>query len=197
MTGGRAAGGPGAGAPASGGPPAGISIRLLRSDDAIPELTALLRRAYAPLAARGLRYTATWQDDATTRRRCERGECLVALDGARIVGTIVWYRTAPESGAEWYRRPDVAHFGQFGVEPDRKSGGIGRALLDEVERRAAAAGFAEIACDTAAPADELIAMYTRRGFRLVGRVQWGPTNYESVVLSKPLGPPAPESPGAG
>jgi GNAT superfamily N-acetyltransferase len=165
---------------------ADVTIRVFADDHRVPELTALLHRAYAPLAARGLRFVATHQDDATTRRRIAAGECLVAERGGRLVGTITWYSGRNGSACRWYRRDDVAGFGQFGVEPDLKGQGIGRALLDEVERRAAAARFAEIACDTAAPAAELIAMYARHGYREVERVQWDETNYESVILSKTL-----------
>lgn len=169
--------------------PEGVALREFRladDDGRVPELTSLLHRAYAPLAAMGLRYVATHQDDATTRRRIAPGECLVAERGGRLVGTITWYAGDNHSACRWYHREDVAGFGQFGVEPELKGRGIGAALLAEVERRAAAAGFAEIACDTASPAADLIAMYSRRGYREVERVRWDATNYESVVLSKRL-----------
>ena len=46
-----------------------LLIRPYRDDDPIPSITRLLHEAYAPLAATGLRYTATHQDDATTNYR--------------------------------------------------------------------------------------------------------------------------------
>lgn len=162
------------------------SLRRSRVDE-VPALTSLLHRAYAPLAARGLRYVASHQTETTTRDRISRGECWVAdLDGA-AVGTVTWYRTTPDSDCGHYRRTDVAHFGQYAVEPHLQGRGIGAALLGQVERRAAEEGFAHLACDTAEPATDLIALYERRGFRRVGTVRWESVNYRSVVLSKPLG----------
>ena len=64
-------------------------IRLLADTDSFEELTALLQRAYAPLAARGLRYMTASQDVATTRKRASKGECYVLAVGATIVGSIV------------------------------------------------------------------------------------------------------------
>ncbi|MEO7454200.1 MAG: GNAT family N-acetyltransferase, partial [Fimbriimonadales bacterium] len=151
-------------------------------------LTGLLHRAYAPLAAMGFRFTATYQSVETTRFRCEGGTCVVAeLDGV-IVGTVTFYDAGRTEHSEWYDRPEVASFGQFGVEPSIQGNGIGRMLMDEVERLAAESGAKEIACDTAEGATHLIATYERRGYRVVGKVNWGATNYVSVILSKEIGP---------
>jgi DNA-binding winged helix-turn-helix (wHTH) protein len=46
--------------------------------------------------------------------------------------------------------------------------------------------MAELALDTAETADDLIAFYTRRGYRFVDHVRWDAVNYRSVVLSKRL-----------
>jgi GNAT superfamily N-acetyltransferase len=163
-----------------------VVLRALESGE-IAALTDLLHRAYAPLAARGLRYLATWQDEATTVRRLEGGDCIVAADDDRIVGTITWHPPGGGGGTAWSERDDVATFQQFCVEPDRQREGIASMLLDEVERRARLAGARELSCDTAEPATDLIAWYERRGFRTVGSVDWRPTtNYMSVILSKTL-----------
>lgn len=166
-----------------------ITVRPLHPDDSIDDLTDLLHRAYATLAARGLRYLASHQDAATTRERIGEGEALVALsDDGAIIGTITWHRPGIKTGVGWYDRPGVAHFGQFAVEPRLRGAGIGRALLSEVEERARASGASEIACDTAEPATDLIAMYIRWGYRVVGTVDYRPVvNYPSVTLSKTLG----------
>lgn len=165
-----------------------ITVRPLHPDDSIDELTDLLHRAYAGLAARGLRYLATHQDADTTRARIGDGEALVAIDdNGAIVGTITWHRPGMKTGVEWYDRPGVAHFGQFAVDPSERGAGIGRALLSEVEARAHAAGARELACDTAEPATDLIEMYVRWGYRVVGTVDYRPVvNYPSVTLSKAL-----------
>ncbi len=151
------------------------------------ELTNLLHRAYADLAQMGLRYTATHQDVATTRSRVAGGECFVLVDGARLVGTIV---LRPSVGAAskvaWYQRPEVATFGQFGVDPAYQRRGLGRCLLDHVQRQARELGARELALDTSDRAAHLIALYERWGFRIVDEVQWAETNYRSVVMSRPI-----------
>jgi GNAT superfamily N-acetyltransferase len=166
--------------------PSGTRFRRLRGDDSIPHLTSLLHRAYAPLAAQGLRFVATHQDDEETRRRCASGECWVAEKDGAVVATVTWYRPWDDGKCPWYARPEVAHFGQFAVEPTLQGTGVGRALLELAAQRAAAAGYAELSCDTAAPATRLIEMYARWGFRRVGDVRWDAVNYPSVLLSRTL-----------
>lgn len=177
-------------------------IRRLEPGDSLEDLTSLLHRAYAPLAERGLRYLATHQDVETTRRRTESGDCFVALDpDDQIVGTIVVVppnrgldhgNTSGAPGPATYREPGVAVFGQYGVEPAWKGRGLGRALLQHAEEHARSLGARAIACDTAEPANELIAMYRRWGYEIVERFDWEVTNYESVILRKPLEPASKE-----
>jgi ribosomal protein S18 acetylase RimI-like enzyme len=80
----------------------------------------------------------------------------------------------------------VYFFGKFGVEPDSKGRGIGRALFEAAEAHARECGAHTFCCDTAVPATELIDLYRRWGFEIVDRQQWSVTNYPSVVLAKPL-----------
>jgi GNAT superfamily N-acetyltransferase len=164
----------------------GIVIRPLGPEDSLAELTELLHRAYAPLAARGLRYVASWQDERITGYRIEDATCFVAVDGDRLVGTVTVKRPRECAGCAWLAREDVAVIGQFAVEPALQGRGIGAALLAAAERRAAEEGFAEAALDTAEAATELIAWYAARGYRPVGRADWDATNYLSVVMSKTL-----------
>lgn len=132
----------------------------------------------------GFRYLATWQNEQVTRERAEKGECYVALADGRTAGTVTLYPPGREADCEYYRRPGVAMFGQFAVEPEMQGRGIGRLLLDRVERRAAEIGAAEIALDTAEGAAHLIEMYRRRGYAVVGVVDWEVTNYKSVIMAK-------------
>lgn len=166
-----------------------ITIRPLSPGDSIPDLTALLHRAYARLADMGLRYMATHQPDDVTRERAAQGECFVAeMDGA-IVGTIIFKTAAQTRGygsCPWYDREEVASFGQFAVEPTLQANGLGRRLMSLVEDRALATGAREIALDTAEPATHLVSWYTRLGYRFIEHAQWSHTNYRSVILSKTL-----------
>lgn len=162
----------------------GVRLRPLADSDSLEDLTELLHRAYAPLLAAGMRFHASHQDVAVTRERCADGEAWVAEEGGRVVGTITYHAPGRSGGTPWYERPGVASFGQYAVEPGLQGRGIGRALMDLVERRAREDGAREIACDTSERAAHLIEKYQRRGYRFVEHAQWDVTNYRSVVLSK-------------
>jgi len=163
-----------------------ITIRPLLPTDSLVELTQLLHRAYAGLAAMGLRYMATHQSVEVTRSRVENGECFVALTDGAVCGTIVFKNTERTRGCPWYDRPDVASFGQFGVDPLLQAAGIGRRLMALAEERARVSGASEIALDTAEPAHHLIGWYTRLGYRHIEYADWKHTNYRSVIMSKTL-----------
>jgi GNAT superfamily N-acetyltransferase len=158
------------------------------ASDSVPAITALLHAAYGALAARGLHYVASHQDDATTLSRLQRGHPFVAESAGEIVGTITLYTHRADAPCEWYCRPGVHHFGQFGVRPDLQRRGLGRRLYQQVEDHARHLGAHHLALDTAESADHLRRWYERLGFRFVQHVSWGDTNYRSVVLSKALRP---------
>jgi GNAT superfamily N-acetyltransferase len=165
-----------------------MKIRPWEPRDDVVEITEMLHRAYAPLAARGLRYNATHQPPEVTRRRLSGGFAFVAEVDGRLVGTITTYRPDLQSTALVYREPFTFHFGQFGVEPDFKGKGIGRALHQAILDCAVGNGATAMALDTAAPASDLIALYRRWGYSEVGRAQWDSTNYESVIMVRALTP---------
>lgn len=163
-----------------------LVIRDYGSSESVAEMTLLLRDAYAHLARKGLRYLATYQDDAMTARRLGRGFPLVAYLEGRLVGTATLYPPRYDSPVEWYRNPGVFYFGQFGVLPELQKHGIGVRLLRALEERARTRGAAELACDTAEQAEHLRSWYEREGFRVIGTTKWAVTNFQSVVLSKTL-----------
>jgi len=121
-----------------------------------------------------------------TAERIGKGTCLLALDGNEIVGTVMLYPQQEDSECAYYGRPGVFHFGKFAVLPERQGDGIGKMLFEAVESEAKRLGARELACDTAKPASDLIAMYRRWGLEIVGEQNWSITNYESVVMSKLL-----------
>lgn len=168
-----------------------ILIRDLAKGDDISSITALLHRAYAKQVAMGLRPLAGRQEDAVTAERAANSECIVAIlavpeQGERIVGVILFEEHEKVDFPPWFLRPDVGHFAQFAVDPDIQGMGIGRRLLDEVERRARAQDASELALSMAEPDRELFEFYIKRGYRLVDHWQWPYTNYRSCILSKPL-----------
>lgn len=161
-----------------------IEIRPWAADVPVPAITTLLHTAYAPLAAMGLRFMATHQDDSMTLQRLRSGWSFLAYQGENLIGTITLRKSEPASSCAWYRNPEVFTFGQFAVRPDFQRQGIGQALLRHVEQLAAAEGARELALDTAEGAAHLIRWYQKRGYRQVDLVSWDETNYRSVVLSR-------------
>ncbi|WP_421762280.1 GNAT family N-acetyltransferase [Devosia sp.] len=166
-----------------------VTIRPLAPSDSITELTDLLHRAYAPLAAMGLRFWATHQSEDDTRHRISQGTCLVAVMDDTICGTILFKNAGQTQGCPWYDLADIASIAQFAVEPRLQSKGLGAQLMARAENLAIAAGARELALDTAEPATHLVAWYTRLGYRFIEHAQWLHTNYRNVVLSKRLALP--------
>jgi GNAT superfamily N-acetyltransferase len=163
-----------------------ILYRFIQPHDDIGEITEMLHKAYAPLAAQGLKFLATHQDITITRQRMSRGETIIALDAEVIVGTITLKDIVSTSGSPFYNRPDVAGFGQYAVRPSHQRRAIGSALLNFVEMRAREKGVRVLALDTSEDAAHLIALYRAKGFEFVEHVQWPDVNYRSVILAKSL-----------
>jgi GNAT superfamily N-acetyltransferase len=149
----------------------------------------MLHRAYAPLAAAGLNYTAATQEEETTGKRLQSASlALVARLNGTVAGTIAYYdRQKFQGGPVWFGRDEVCIFAQFGVEPALQHRAIGRRLLDAIRLRALEDGKKELACDTAIAAVELVAYYASLGFRAVEEWQYSRAAYRSVVLSRHLG----------
>lgn len=169
-----------------------VHVRSLAARDSFDALTALLHRAYAPLAAQGLNFTAATQTAEVTRRRAAEGQCFVAEVGGALVGTVTVcgpfdVETAPwTTEVPWFRERDTAHFHQFAVDPELQGRGVGRLLLEACERWARRHGYKRMSLDTALPATALRALYARLGYADVGEVQWTGKNYRSTIMQKAL-----------
>lgn len=170
--------------------PTEVRVRRIHAADPIPPITALLHRAYAKQVAMGLRPLAGRQGDDVTADRAANSECYLAFvtqDGAdRLAGVILFEEQEKVDFPPFFKRPDVCHFAQFGVDPEVQGRGIGRALLETVERRAAEKGARELALSMAEPDRALYDFYVKRGYRFVEYWQWPYTNYRSCILSKAL-----------
>lgn len=170
----------------------GVEIRLLAARDSLDGLTDLLHRAYAPLLERGMNFTAATQTVATTQRRIAEGQCLVAEQRRRIVGTATVCGPYDPVSSPWsvdvpaFRDRDSAHFHQFAVAPDLQRQGLGRRLVAACEHWARERGFKRMSLDTAEPATELRALYRSLGYVDMMQVQWAGKSYRSVVMEKPL-----------
>jgi GNAT superfamily N-acetyltransferase len=131
----------------------------------VNELCELVNDVYA-VAEAGM-----WIDGATRTTAGEMatliaaGEILVARSGARaIVGSVRLHEVAP----------DASEFGILVAARDQRNLGIGRALLDEVERRSRDRGLGAVQLELLVPREWshpskefLMSWYGRRGYRLV------------------------------
>ena len=174
-----------------------VQVRPWQAADSLAELTALLHRAYAPLAAAGLNFTAASQTEAMTLQRLQGAHTWVAVHGAKLVGSITaagpfdpnaqaWAHALP-----WFYRQDLAHFHQYAVDPPQQGQGVGAALLQAAEAWALKQGHRAMLLDTAMPAAALRQRYARAGYADIASVQWQGKTYRSVVMLKPLADPAP------
>lgn len=168
----------------------GVVVRRLEAGDPIPEITRLLHRAYAKQVAMGLKPLAGRQGDDLTRERAANSECYLAIIGdharPRIAGVILFEEQEKATFPPFFLKPHVCHFAQFGVDPDIQGRGIGRLLLETVERRAREKGATELALSMAEPDRDLYDFYVKRGYRFIEHWQWPYTNYRSCILSKAL-----------
>ena len=174
-----------------------VRVRLIIPQDSISEITRLLHRAYRPQVEMGLKPLAGRQTDDVTADRAANSECYLAViddpdarsvgvQRDKIVGVILFEEVERVTFPHFFLRPDVAHFAQFGVDPDLQGLGIGRLLLEKVEQRARENKATELALSMAEPDTNLRAFYEKRGFRFIEFWQWPYTNYRSCILSKAL-----------
>lgn len=163
-----------------------IFIRPYQPTDSIPEITSLLNRAYAGMAAKGIRFLASRQDDAVTEARIKKGTTFVAVGDGKIIGTISVYGPNKDSNAEYYRRDDINYFGQFGVDPELQGTGLGKRLYLTAEEHCRKNKVKILACDTCESAESLIKMYQSWGFRPVGRTKWDVVDFNSIIMAKEL-----------
>ena len=146
-----------------------LTIELLdpsagRDRALVVELCDLINDVYA-VAESGM-----WVEGATRTTTDElealiaAGEILVARAAHEIVGSVRLHDVAP----------DTSEFGILVAARDQRNLGIGRALLDEVERRSRDRGLAAVQLELLVPREWrhpskefLTAWYGRRGYRLV------------------------------
>lgn len=132
----------------------GIVVRRAVPGDAAA-VHALLMAAFAvfrPLYTPGC-FDATVLDEARVRRRMAEGPVFGAWDGDRLVGTV----SAMQDDRGIYVRG-------MGVHPDARRGGVGRRLLEAVERHARDGGAPALWLSTTPFLTGSIALYRSFGF---------------------------------
>ena len=108
--------------------------------------------------------TASWQimDDAFFRRKIEREELFVGLDGDEVVGWLCWTTLWRLPWIEFVRV----------LEPHRRQG-IGRQLVGALEDRLRAAGGWMLVSSSSGNEREAIEWHRAIGFEDGGRITWG------------------------
>jgi uncharacterized damage-inducible protein DinB/GNAT superfamily N-acetyltransferase len=166
-----------------------IDIRLLAVRDSLQALTELLHRAYAPLAARGMNFSAATQSPEVTARRAAAGQCFVAVRDRELVGTVTVcgpQDASQEPSMPWYSDRNTAHVHQIAVSPAVQRAGVGARLLRHCEAWARENGYGSMVVAAAVGADELVALFRRLGYTEIGQVQEPGRTYRSVVLHKAI-----------
>jgi GNAT superfamily N-acetyltransferase len=146
-----------------------LAVRLLdsaasRDADLVDELTTLVNRVYVT-AESGL-----WRDGTTRTTAAEiaefvcRSEVAVATRNGRLVGSVHVHDVAD----------DASEFGLLVSAPEQRGTGVGRALVDFVERSAYERGLRAIQLELLVPRawrhptkEFLKSWYGRRGYRVV------------------------------
>lgn len=165
-----------------------LEPRPYRSEDAV-ELTALLNEAYRELQDTGLNFTAATQDVETTRQRVAEGVCWVVEHNGRVSATMTMSVPPPEdirALSVHAQQSDTGWLCQVAVGPGLRGRAVAKTLFDVARAWAISHGITRIGLDTAAPAEHLVAMYTRWGFRRVDDVQFAGKNYNSAVMTQNL-----------
>jgi ribosomal protein S18 acetylase RimI-like enzyme len=119
------------------------------------------------------------------------GRVLVAVDGARILGTVM-LQFWPEAG-KVVHGPEEAEIRALAVAPSAQRLGAGNALLQAVITEAATSGVRYLALCTLPEMRTAHRMYERAGFVRLPERDWSP-HPDSPLLAygMPLGSPVPD-----
>ncbi|WP_438489032.1 GNAT family N-acetyltransferase [Streptomyces sp. S186] len=162
----------------------------------VPALVALVESAYRGDASRAgwtteadlLDGRRTDADGVAEVVRNDSGRLLVAERDGELVAC-----------CQLEHRGDHVYFGMFAVRPALQGAGLGKVIIAEAERTAAATwGAPEMRMTVIRQREELIAWYERRGYRRTGRFSPFPygderfgipqrADLEFELLVKPLG----------
>lgn len=132
-----------------------VEIRAALPDDA-EAIAGVIREAFAPFeklyTPEAYAYT-TPEAEKIRERFNEKGAIWVALKNEKVVGTI---SVVPEDERLYIR--------SMAVSPTAQGGGIGRRLLEEVEKYASERGFARLYLYTTPYLKGAIRLYEQNGF---------------------------------
>ncbi|WP_299443519.1 ribosomal protein S18-alanine N-acetyltransferase [uncultured Phycicoccus sp.] len=151
--------------------PAGPAMRDARWTD-VPALAAL----EADLFPHDAWSEASWWAELGAR---PRRDYVVVADGSGVAG----YGGLDHGG-------EVSDVMTVAVAPAARGRGLGRALVDELERRAAARGAGHLMLEVRADNTAAVALYEGRGFVVLSRRRgyYQPGSVDALVMRKSLSP---------
>ena len=155
-------------------------LRDARPDER-EKVADVTRRAYAEFA--DVMTPTAWKalESAVERvlRDSGAGQCIVADDDGRIVGSVFLY---PGGTAAYDDRAALSapEFRLLSVAPNARGRGIGRALVEECVRRARGWGARELGLHTSKSFTAAIAMYQAMGFARAPERDFQPDGAEVV-----------------
>jgi len=155
------------------------TLRSAVKEDA-PALRKLLNTAYKELADLGLNYTATYQDEAETRKQIENYRVFVLFAEDELIATI----NAREEN--WFTNRKSLYVGKFAVQPHLKGKGLGALLMKFIEDTAKTENYESVQLDTAKPAEHLVNLYQRAGYKVIGETHFEGKTYDSWIFEKVL-----------
>jgi len=152
----------------------------LATDRDVSQIRTLVNDAYKELAAQGLNYTASYQDEEETRKRMNQGRAFVLLSGSEIVGSVLFFEK------NYFTEKKSAYIGQFAITPKLARQGLGSIIMDFCEQLANDEKYEAVQLDTAKPAKHLVDWYQSRGYKIVGEKHWDGKTYDSFIMEKTL-----------
>jgi GNAT superfamily N-acetyltransferase len=122
-----------------------------------------------------------------------RGECFVALDDKRIVGTISLRRPDRHASVEWFRHPEAAILHGMIVDSEHEALGCQEALLEVAQHWARVNEYTELIADVPADPPHAINFLRAEGFLIAGSVRSPDGSGNNAILQRAIAAAEPHS----
>ena len=158
-----------------------FTVREARPDEraAVRELTL---GAYAEFAT--IMDPTSWAElDHAIRSALDAAvpsECIVAVDGATLIGTVTLYPPHVDAYGDTTRVEDCPEVRLVAVAPEERGRGVARALMEECIRRARASGATALGLHTSRSLRAAMALYAQMGFERWPESDFQPPGAELV-----------------
>lgn len=159
-------------------------IQIIEKPESVSweEIQSLLHRAHESNKKIGLNYATADQSAERLKAKIgDKGICLVAFDGDKLVGTgTVDFRILNK----WYHKGEAAHLGFLGVVPEYKGRHLGLRLAEARWECAKEYGMKVIYTSSAEGNLIVRNLNIKNGFKKVDYYAYKSNNFYSVVYAK-------------